>query len=143
MNINGLPGIGKEKINGYTFCCTEKRLRNTDNSFNIGKLSLSEEFFTEKLIEELDEDTGIYKAKNGMTVLRIYESIPTFDSSDRIYNSYRVLLIFNHNGKRTGILLRGGYRLAEATLCIGMVCADEKTKQIVDESLNIYSDENT
>lgn len=121
-------------INGYKFYCTKKELSNTDYAFVLEGKTLNEDYFTNIL--EVDLENGEKRrciAENGMTVIRLRESIPTFDSSDRIYDSYKVLLIYNENGRKTGLFIRGGYCLASVALCTELVCADEKTKQMLDE----------
>ncbi|MBR5826668.1 MAG: hypothetical protein IKY78_06255 [Clostridia bacterium] len=130
--LNNNPEI--LSINGYKFYCTKKELPNTDYTFVLDDKTLNEDYFTRIL--EVDLEKGAkrrYIAENGATVIRLRENIPVFDSGDCMYDSYKVLLIYSENGKKTGLFLRGGYCLASAVLCTELVCADEKTKQMIDE----------
>lgn len=121
-------------VNGYKFYCRRKDLRNTDYSFVLDGKTLNEDYFTSILEVDLEKgEKRRYVAENGMTVIRLRESIPIFDSGDCMYDSYKVLLIYNKNGEKTGLFLRGGYYLASATLCTDLVCVDEKTKQMLEE----------
>lgn len=131
MKKNNLETLN---INGYKFYCTKKELPNTDYSFVLDGKTLNEDFFTDILEVDLENgDKRRYIAENGMTVIRLRESIPIFDSGDCMYDSYKVLLIYDKNGEKTGLFLRGGYRLASAAICTDLVYADEKTKQMLDE----------
>lgn len=121
-------------INGYKFYCIKKELSNTDYAFVLDGKTLNEDYFTSILEVDLEKgDKRRYIAENGMTVIRLRESIPIFDSGDCMYDSYKVLLIYDENGEKTGLFLRGGYYLASAALCTELVCADEKTKQMLEE----------
>lgn len=85
---------------------------------------------------EVDLDDGTkrrYLDENGRTVLRVLECIPTFDSSDREYASYKMIFIFEENGIMKGIYLRGGYRLSEAVEYTDLVCDDDKTKEMIEK----------
>lgn len=132
-------------INDCKFYCMKKDLRNTDYSFVLDGKTLNEDYFTKILEVDLENgDKRRYIAENGMTVIRLRESIPIFDSGDCMYDSYKVLLIYDENGEKTGLFLRGGYYLASAAVCTELVCADEKTKQMLDEleqsSVNVQKD---
>lgn len=131
---NVKPDLETLSINGYKFYCTKKELSNTDYSFVLNGKTLNEDYFTNILEVDLENGTKQrYIAENGMTVIRLRESIPIFDSGDCMYDSYKVLLIYDENGEKTGLFLRGGYYLASAVVCTELVCADEKTKQMLEE----------
>ena len=128
-------------INEYNFYYTDKNeLRHTDSAFVMENKFLTEEFFTKTL--QADYDNGkkrLCLAEDGTTVARFLERIPTFDSSDRMYDSYKVLLIYEQKGIKKGILLRGGYYLASAVEYNGLVCADEKTNEAMEELISAYT----
>lgn len=131
---NVKPDLETLSINGYKFYCKKKDLSNTDYAFVLEGKTLNEDYFTSILEVDLEKgEKRRYVAENGMTVLRLRESIPIFDSGDCMYDSYKVLLIYNKNGEKTGLFLRGGYYLASAALCTELVCADGKTKQMLEE----------
>lgn len=137
-----LPCDETIKIAGYKFICKGKRnLIHTEYDFTINKKKYIEDFFQKTM--EVDLDDGAkrrYVDESGRTVLRVLERIPTFDSADRMYDSYKMIFIFEDNGKTHGVYLRGGYRLAEAVEYTGLVCADEKTKEMI-ERLKTAEDE--
>ena len=122
-------------INGYKFNCKGKRnLIHTENDFTINGKKYTEDFFQKTLEVDIDDGKNRrYVDENGRTVFRLLERVPTFDSSDREYNSYKMIFIFQENGKTNGIYLRGGYRLAQAMEYTDLVCADEKTSEIIEK----------
>lgn len=75
---------------------------------------------------------SIYKNRQNAEILRIYVSIPTFDSGDREWDSYRKLYIAPEAGELRGLLIAGGYRIASVQAYHDLRCADERTKKLLE-----------
>lgn len=122
-------------LDGYSFDYkAEQVLDNTDEAFTLNGKSYTTDYFQKIL--EVSTDDGKRKrhiSENGETVLKIVERIPTFDSSDRMYDSYKLIYIIENNGKKEGIYLHGGYCLVDAVRYTGITAGDEKTRQMLEE----------
>ena len=111
-----------------------QNIAHTRYSFTINDKDYTEDFFQKTLEVDLYNGTKQrYLDENGRIVFSFREGIPTFDSSDREYDSYRMLLIFEENGIMNGIYLRGGYSYAETVEYTGLVCADDITKEMIEK----------
>lgn len=112
----------------------KQKIPHTDYYFTINEKEYTEDFFQKTLEVSFYNGTKQrYLDENGRTVFSFREGIPTFDSSDREYDSYRMLLIFEENGKMNGIYLRGGYSYAETVEYTDLVCADDITKEMIEK----------
>lgn len=84
---------------------------------------------------EYDRDIGnsrsIYKNKAGEKVLVIHVSVPTFDSGDREWDSYRKLFLIPKGNEMEGYLVSGGYYVAEVVAYKGICCADKEIKKLL------------
>ena len=117
-------------LNGYSFSYDSKHiLENTDDYFILNGKMYNTDYFQKVLEYSTDNDQiKRYISEKDETVLKIVERIPTFDSSDRMYDSYKLIYIIGNNG----IYLHGGYCLVDAIIFKGIKAADEKTKQMLD-----------
>ncbi len=75
---------------------------------------------------------SIYKNRQNADVLRIYVSVPTFDSSDREWDSYRKLYITPKAGELRGLLVSGGYHIASVQVYRDLCYANERTKKLME-----------
>lgn len=80
---------------------------------------------------EISDSCSIYKEKNGNKVLMIYVSVPTFDSGDREWDSYRKLFLIPSGGRLKGRLVVGGYHVARILIYDDIVCGDSRTEKII------------
>lgn len=76
------------------------------------------------------DDYQIYK-KNGKKVLMIYVSVPTFDSGDREWDSYRKLFLIPQKKTVEGFMIAGGYKVSKIFIYEDMRCADSRTEKIL------------
>ncbi len=122
-------------IGSYKFYYTDiQDCPSTDTDFKIGNETFAPDYFLNKLVVDLADGTKRrYTSEDGTSVIRLLERVPIFDSGDSMYDSYKMLIIYPFKGRIHGIYLRGGYYLASAALCTDLVCADEKTKQMLEE----------
>ena len=67
----------------------------------------------------------------------IYVSVPVFDSGDREFDSYRKLFLIPGEGKITGVMVCGGYRIAKVLTYRNIRPADDKTEKLL-KSTNIF-----
>lgn len=75
----------------------------------------------------------IFRNKAGQMALAIYVSVPTFDSGDREWDSYRKLFLVPEADGMTGYMVCGGYKIARIIAYQDIRCADEKTERFLDE----------
>lgn len=84
---------------------------------------------------EYDRDIGdfrsIYKNKSGEKALVIRVSVPTFDSGDREWDSYRKLFLIPKGNEIEGYMVCGGYHIAEVVAYKGICCADKEIKKLL------------
>lgn len=134
INANGKPSGKKElRIGGYTFYYgKEQNLRHDNNNFIYQFRKYSADYFKKELLMELDKGIKKYRDEKGREVLSVYESIPTFDSCDREWNSYKQIYIVKKNGTFTGFYFTGGYHLADVKRYTHMECGDENTKNMLE-----------
>lgn len=133
--VPSVPHTETISIAGCKFTYKGKQsIAHTRYYFTINDKDYTEDFFQKTLEVNLYNGTKQrYLDENGRTVFSFREGIPTFDSSDREYDSYRMLLIFEENDKMNGIYLRGGYSYAETVEYTGLVCADDITKEMIEK----------
>lgn len=133
--VPAVPHTETISIAGCKFIYKGKQnIAHTDYYFIINDKEYTEDFFQKTLEVDLYNGTKQrYLDKNGRTVFSLLERIPTFDSSDREYDSYKMLLIFEENGIMNGIYLRGGYSYAETVEYTGLSCADDITKEMIEK----------
>ena len=75
---------------------------------------MTENEFRGELIEETEgRKIRTYKGGNGIPMVMFDEVIPTFDSDDRMYDSFQCIYILKEKGRLTGYYLHGGYRLSD------------------------------
>lgn len=77
----------------------------------------------------------IFKNKAGKSALVIYVSVPTFDSGDREWDSYRKLFLIPEVGGMTGFMVCGGYNIARIIAYKDIRYADEKTESLLGEAV--------
>lgn len=83
----------------------------------------------------IDRTTEVYKDKNGNNVLKLFYFLPTFDAEDREWGSYEEFYIIQDNEKNfKGLRVSGGYSIAIICTYTNMKCADEKTKELLNET---------
>lgn len=91
----------------------------------------------EKYGFEYDHDIAdsrmIFKNKAGVKALVIRVSVPTFDSGDREWDSYRKLFLIPEANSMIGFMVYGGYNIAKVVAYMDVHCADKKTKSLLDE----------
>lgn len=73
----------------------------------------------------------IYRNKTGLKALVIHVSVPTFDSGDRQWDSYRKLFLIPEGQGMIGFLVYGGYEIAKILAYSDVRCADEKTEKLL------------
>lgn len=81
---------------------------------------------------DITDSQSIYKNKAGKKALVIYVSVPTFDSADRQWDSYRKLFLIPEEGGMTGFMVSGGYEIAKILAYRDMRYADDKTEKLLD-----------
>lgn len=83
----------------------------------------------------LTDSRSVYRDSKGQDVLMIYEPVPTFDFSDREWDSYKELFLIPDKGKMKGLMIRGGYRVANVLAYADVRCADSRTEKMLKGSL--------
>lgn len=85
---------------------------------------------------EYDRDVGnsrsVYKNKAGEKALVICVSVPTFDSGDREWDSYRKLFLIPKGNEIEGYMVCGGYYVAQVVGYKGIYCADKEIKKLLN-----------
>lgn len=133
MNGKQIVTVGK-----YAFSYKQKQnLQFGNYDFVYQFKTCTVDFFSKEFVQEYDRDVKKFLDENGCEVLSIYESIPTFDSGDREWNSYQRIYIIREKNSYAGIYLTGGYRLADVKLYSGIDAGDEKTKNLLEQALPV------
>lgn len=84
-------------------------------------------------LEEIYPDVRIGMDAYGERVLRAYTDIPTFDSSDREWDSRMEEYLF-YDGKQIHlVVLRGGYRIAKLIFYTNLLTADVRMKPTLEK----------
>lgn len=91
-----------------------------------------------KYVEDISDNTAIYKDENGLKALRIFQSIPTFDSGDREWDSYRKLYLIPMADGIEGFMVAGGYKIAWVHYYPYIRWGNEKTKKMM-ENTGVFS----
>ena len=86
--------------------------------------------FTTEAIEKLSEDVSIAKDTFGNMVLRRYTEIPTFDSSDREWDSAEIEYLMFDGKDIHLIIMRGGYHIAHLIFFEKLLTADARMKPL-------------
>lgn len=107
-------GIG---VDGYTY------------SFN-GRTYRDVESFLFEPAEDLSEDVSITTDAYGAKVLKTYTQIPTFDSSDREWDSRELEFLFFDGRNVHLVVMRGGYRIAKLTFYEKLLSADASLEPV-------------
>lgn len=80
---------------------------------------------------EVSDHVSVYKNKEGQRAVVVYQPIPTFDSSDREWNSYRKLYLIPIENGVTGLMVVGGYNIAKIDCYTDIRWNDEKTRKLM------------
>lgn len=83
---------------------------------------------------DITDSIMIFKNKAGLKALVIYVPIPTFDSSDRIWDSYRKLYLIPDDEGVIGFMVCGGYEIAKIIAYNDIRCANGKTKKLLNNT---------
>ena len=106
-----------EDLKGYTYTLNGRKYTDVSS-------------FCERVLEELPQDVDIREDIYGEKCLSTYTSIPTFDSSDREWNS-RVMDFLVYDGKNVHlIIMSGGYKMASLTFYKKLLSADKAMQPI-------------
>ena len=89
--------------------------------------------FTTEPIEKLSENVSIARDVFGDMVLKRYTKIPTFDSSDREWDSVEIEYLMFDGKDINLIIMRGGYRIAYLTFYEKLLTADARMKPIFEK----------
>lgn len=107
-------------LQGYTY------------SFN-GRTYRDVESLWAETLEDLSKSVSIGKDAYGERVLKISHGIPTFDSSDREWDS-EILENLMFDGKDVNlVIMRGGYKIAELTFYETLLAADSSLKPLFEK----------
>lgn len=87
---------------------------------------------TLELDRRITSAMSVYRNEKNEEVLRLYLSVPTFDSGDREWDSYRELCITSKAGGLCGTLIAGGYRVASASTYTDLRPADSRTEKLLE-----------
>ena len=93
---------GELEFEGLRFSYSDTR-KGSEETFDSLKLEFE---------EEITDTDWVYKGEDGLRVLCFYKAIPTFDSGDREWDSYRKLYIIPDGDKMNAYLVSGGYHIA-------------------------------
>jgi len=112
-----------------------------------GEISRPEEYYKSLSIELGEElmPEGLPKKSSlschactldGHRALRLHVDVPTFDSSDRQYDSWHFLLLFKgaKPGTVSGLYSRGGYQVADVLLCKTLTEAPEEIYKLLRQA---------
>ena len=112
--------VGVDALRGYIY-------------FLNGRLYSDISTFRKKTLEELSEDVRIMEDAYRSRVLYVYDSIPTFDSGDRVWDSAKHdYLMFD--GKNINLVMcRRGYKISRLEVYGKLLSAPEGMKQYFDK----------
>lgn len=82
--------------------------------------------------QDITDSWRIFRNKAGKKALVIRVSVPTFDSDDRQWDSYRKLFLIPERDGMNGFLVCGGYSIAEVLAYEDVRYADEKTERLLE-----------
>ena len=129
-------------FNGMSFNYDNKKelKKNSDGSaFIIDNKEQTIDTLINNKIEEKGKGIILYNNSKKRNVYVLYESVPAFDSFDRIYDTSRYLLIYIEDGYLTGIYITMGYQYGSVYVYENISFNDDKTKDIFN-SAGIYDD---
>ena len=107
-------------LDGYQYC------------FN-GRTYQDVESLWQEPVEDLCKNVQITRDIYGERVLKTYTQIPTFDSSDREWDSKELEFLF-FDGKHIHlVVMRGGYRIARLTFYKQLLSADARMKPVFEK----------
>lgn len=110
------------------------QVKHDDYKFLYANQFMTEKEFRGDLIEETEgRKIRTYKGGNGIPMVMFDEAIPTFDSGDRMYDSFQRIYILKEKGRLTGYYLHGGYRLSDVKKLTDVSGADQKTIDIMEQ----------
>ena len=89
--------------------------------------------FNSNIVEELFEDVMIREDIYGEKLLRVYHSIPTFDSGDREWDSASIYYLITDGKDIHLINMRGGYKIASLTFYEKLQVAEKRMKPYFDK----------
>lgn len=75
----------------------------------------------------------IFKSKTGKKALVIHVSVPTFDSGDREWDSYRKLFLISESNSMIGFMICGGYNVAKIIAYKDIYCANERIEKLLEK----------
>ena len=132
-----IPTVGQEPCRLGFRTSRQKRAGGTDltgYAYTLnGRKYTDIRAFCEKTLEELPGDVDIRQDIYGERCLSVYTSVPTFDSSDREWDS-RVLDFLVFDGKDIHlIVMRGGYKIASLTFYETLLSADIRLKPLFEK----------
>lgn len=104
----------------YTYCFNGRSYRDVDS------------LWAER-VEKIGENVLIGVDKFGEKVLLIYYSIPTFDSSDREWNSKAEEYLMFDGQDIHLVSMAGGYRIAQLSFYEKLLSADARMKPIFEK----------
>lgn len=84
-------------------------------------------------VEALSNRVSIGKDVHGENVLKLYTEIPTFDSSDREWDSYILEFLFFDGKEFHLVVTRGGYRIATLTFYNRLLSASHGMKSYFEK----------
>ena len=84
-------------------------------------------------VEELCKNVEITTDDYGQKVLKTYTQIPTFDSSDREWDSKELEFLFSDGKNIHLVVMRGGYRIARLTFYVNLLSADSRLKPVFEK----------
>lgn len=85
-------------------------------------------------IRDFTDDVSVYQNDKGEKAIMIYFSMPTFDSGDREWDSYRKLYLIPTVDKVEGFLIAGGYKIAKIYYYPDIRWGNEKTKKLMKQT---------
>ncbi len=131
----GYQGLDFERLKyeGLKFYYDSKTVDFKNDVRNIVKPDDKSEFKRNdfKLELEITYEKRIFKNKFGKMALALYRSIPTFDSSDREWDSYDELYIMPDGDKLTAFIVGGGHHIGIIYKYTDVLCGNELTENIL------------
>ena len=126
-SIHSFEAKKREKEESANSCKDAVSYKHIDREFGTGFLFSPErmqaeereiDFFTSGIRHDMEEkfqgtDITIFESTKYRRIVRFSRSVPTFDSDDREYDSWRDLyLLQEHNGIIRAVYCTGGYKIA-------------------------------
>jgi len=83
---------------------------------------------------DISDNISIYENTEGLKAIRLFQSIPTFDSGDREWDSYRKLFLVPTTDGIAGFMVAGGYNIAWIHYYPDIRWGNEKTKKMMEHT---------